>query len=302
MQKSSIAMTALAVLILALAGCSRQQSDWQKTRQTNTAEAYEQFLKRYPNGDFTVQAQARLKDLYTERDWQKARDADTPDAYQAFVTQHPEGKYADEARNRIENFNLAQTPGTGEATAGGPSENRGAASPPEAGAGAMPGATATEAGAPGTASSGASGKGSPKPSVSKPSAPASPPASASASPSSSATGNGVAPSAHAHHLAHAPATGSAERSGSTHGKRYGVQLGAFRSGGSAAAHHHWAVLKKEYPELLKGLSPKVVVTKTTTGPLYRLQAVGVSESSARQICKSLRARSQACVVLKGTRT
>jgi hypothetical protein len=81
-----------------------------------------------------------------------------------------------------------------------------------------------------------------------------------------------------------------------------VQLGAFRSGGSAAAHRRWEALKKQYPELLKGLTPKVVATKTTTGTVYRLQALGVTEGSARHICKSLKAQSQACVVVRASRS
>src|ERR1700683_3783837 len=100
-------------LLLGVYGCSRQQSDWEKTRAANTTDSYEQFLKKYPNGEFTAQAQARVKELYEERDWQKARDADTPDAYQAFLKDHPEGKWDEEARIRVENFSLAQTPGSG---------------------------------------------------------------------------------------------------------------------------------------------------------------------------------------------
>src|SRR3984957_8514161 len=95
---------------LAMAGCSRQQSDWQKTRTANTTDAYELFLKKYPSGEFTAQAQARVKELYEERDWQKARDADTQEAYQAFLKQYPEGKWTEEARIRVENFSLAQAP------------------------------------------------------------------------------------------------------------------------------------------------------------------------------------------------
>ena len=95
---------------LALSGCSRQQSDWEKTRAANTTEAYELFLKKYPSGEFTAQAQARVKELYEERDWQKARDTDTLDAYQAFLKQYPEGKWTEEARIRVENFTLASTP------------------------------------------------------------------------------------------------------------------------------------------------------------------------------------------------
>ena len=99
----------LAVLLSA-GGCSRQQGDWEKTRAANTTDAYEQFLKKYPSGEFTAQAQARVKELYEERDWQKARDADTQEAYQAFLKQYPEGKWTEEARIRVENFTLAQAP------------------------------------------------------------------------------------------------------------------------------------------------------------------------------------------------
>jgi cell division protein FtsN len=95
---------------LALSGCSRQQSDWEKTRTANTTDAYELFLKKYPSGEFTAQAQARVKELYEERDWQKARDTDTLDAYQAFLKQYPEGKWTEEARIRVENFTLASAP------------------------------------------------------------------------------------------------------------------------------------------------------------------------------------------------
>src|SRR6202041_3444255 len=96
--------------VLGLAGCSRQQSDWEKTRTANTTDAYELFLKKYPSGEFTPQARARVKELYEERDWQKARDADTLEAYQGFLKQYPEGKWTEEARIRVENISLAQAP------------------------------------------------------------------------------------------------------------------------------------------------------------------------------------------------
>jgi cell division protein FtsN len=111
MQKAVIGMC--FALLLGISGCSRQQSDWEKTRAANTTDAYEQFLKKYPSGEFTAQAQARVKELYEERDWQKARDTDTQEAYQAFLKQYPEGKWTEEARIRVENFTLAQAPPNG---------------------------------------------------------------------------------------------------------------------------------------------------------------------------------------------
>ena len=111
MAKNRIVAGLVCAIVVGLAACSGEQSDWEKARASNTTDTYEAFVKKYPNGSFSAQAQARLKELYEERDWQKARDADTPDSYQGFLTQYPEGKYAEEARIRVENFNLAQAPG-----------------------------------------------------------------------------------------------------------------------------------------------------------------------------------------------
>jgi cell division protein FtsN len=224
---------------LALSGCSRQQSDWEKTRAANTTDAYELFLKKYPSGEFTAQAQARVKELYEERDWQKARDTDTLDAYQAFLKQYPEGKWTEEARIRVENFTLASTPST-------PAPAAAAAAPTE--------------------------------SAPQPAAPKSVPKS---TPSKPASAKAPASSAHA----------SAKPEGT-----YGVQLGAFKSGADAA-NKRWARLDQEYPQLLSGLSPKVSPAKGATGTLYRLQVAGLSEKRANSICKTLKAHSQACVLI-----
>src|SRR5260370_18561532 len=123
-------------LLLGVSGCSRQQSDWEKTRAANTTDAYEQFIRKYPNGEFTAQAQARVKELYEERDWQKARDIDTQEPYQEFLKQYPEGKWTEEARIRVENFTLAQAPSSatpaGAETANTPGNPPAANAPPPA--------------------------------------------------------------------------------------------------------------------------------------------------------------------------
>ena len=265
MLKHRIVFACGCALLIALAACSRQQSDWQKTREANTPEAFEQFLKKYPSGEFTAQAQSQLKQLDDQRDWQKARDADTPEAYQAYLSQYPEGQSAAEARTRLENFSMAQPP---------------------AGAGSVPGVPAGGAGEPGGATSGAAAPGA------APSAPAqlAPPAAAAAG----APGAQKSPRA-----AHAQARRSASKA-ERHAGSYAVQLGAFKSG-SAAGNRRWEHLQKEYPKLLAGLSSKIVPKKTAGGTLYRLQAVGLTEHEARRICKDLKARSQPCVIVHAHR-
>jgi cell division protein FtsN len=134
MANAKLLLGLVCAVAIGLAACSGEQSDWEKARASNNADSYESFVKKYPNGSFAPQAQARLKEIYEERDWQKAKDADTPDAYQAFLKQYPEGKWAEEARIRVENFNLAQTPA-------------GATTPPGASAPAAPAAGAPPAAA-----------------------------------------------------------------------------------------------------------------------------------------------------------
>lgn len=258
MLRKQFVVACCITLAMAFSGCSRQQSDWQKTRETNTPEAYEQFVKKYPSGEFTPQAQARLKELYDDRDWQKARDADTPEAYQAYLNQYPDGQSATEARNRLENFNMAQSP---------------------AGTPAAPEAPAATAGA---AASGEETSPTPPPAAPSGAVPYQGPVPHKAPALAAATG-----ATHAHHAA---------SDGKEAGGDYALQLGAFRSG-SAAANKRWEHLQKEYPSLLAGLSSKVVPKKTASGTLYRLQTAGLTESHARKICKDLKAKSQPCIIV-----
>jgi cell division protein FtsN len=242
-----VVLTLGLAAVLGICACSRQQSDWEKTRAANTTDAYELFLKTYPQGEFTAQAQARVKELYEERDWQKARDIDSAEAYQAFLKQYPEGKWSEEARIRIENFTLASAPSNPvPAAPTNPAPDAQApAPPPRASAIASPDAQQAR---------------------NKPVKPVKPAAAASTKPSGAGTGD------------------------------YGVQLGAFKNG-ATAANKRWEHLSAKYPKVLAGLSPKVTPRQESTGTMYRLQVENLSDKRAHSICKSLKANSQACMVL-----
>jgi hypothetical protein len=95
---------AIALGLVALAGCSHEGADWKSATAADTTEAYQQFLQQHPKSANAVQAQARIQQLAEDRDWQAAAAADTRDAYQQFVAQHADSKWAQEARIRIENF------------------------------------------------------------------------------------------------------------------------------------------------------------------------------------------------------
>ncbi|MGA3157872.1 MAG: SPOR domain-containing protein [Steroidobacteraceae bacterium] len=104
----SVAIAASA--LLALGGCSRVGGDWKSAQAADTPEAYQDFLHQHPDSEYSVQAQARIKQLSEDKDWQAASAADTPDAYEQFVAQHADSKWAQEARVRIENFQQSKSP------------------------------------------------------------------------------------------------------------------------------------------------------------------------------------------------
>ncbi len=124
----------LLVLAIALSACSRRQTEWELARAADTVESYERFLKSFPAGEFSAQAQARAGELREARDWKKAVAVNALGAYQEFVAQYPEGRMSDEARIRIESLTLAAgTPGTASpegATPSGAGPSAGASTAP----------------------------------------------------------------------------------------------------------------------------------------------------------------------------
>jgi cell division protein FtsN len=278
MNRQMLASALLLAAVLGIGGCSREQSDWEKAHNENNAESYELFVKKYPNGTFTAQAQARLKELYEERDWQKARDADTVEAYQAFLKEHPEGKWTEEARIRVENFNLAQAPSGTPAPASTDSAAGGAGMPPgEAGSAAPPATSAPTAGARAAAAAAA-------PTTAPTTAPAAPPPPPKRSTAAASTAR-----------ASKQPPGARSSSGG-----YVIQLGAFKSG-SKAAEQRWAQLDKKYPAVFKGLAHRVRTTKTKTGTLYRLQVTDLTKPAAASVCKRLARHKEPCVILPKAR-
>jgi hypothetical protein len=78
---------------------------------------------------------------------------------------------------------------------------------------------------------------------------------------------------------------------------YRVQLGAFR-GGEAAARRAWEQLSHKHGDLLGSLTPRVDVIVRDGHDLWRLQAGSLSEARARDVCASLAARGEACILVR----
>jgi len=77
---------------------AQYQSDWSWVLKQNTKEAYEEFLRRYPQGKFTDSARGGLQRLREPQDWSNATSRDTLEAYEEFLWEHPKSERAQQAR------------------------------------------------------------------------------------------------------------------------------------------------------------------------------------------------------------
>jgi cell division septation protein DedD len=311
-------LAALIVSLTVLGACSREQQDWRSAEAADSVAGYGQFLQRHPDSELATEARTRVAQLSEDLEWQRAGSADNADAYKQFLAQHPNGKWAQEARIRMENFALgregsaAGSPVSGEASvSSGASVSDGASvSVPAAGAASASAAAASDGGAralPGEAARAFPGEAARAQTASGELARG--PTSAQVSPGEAATSvaRAVTP-ASAQPLPGEPTTAptSMQAFPSTSPQPspaiatawksddgFGVQLGAFAS--EDAATNEWQQLTARFSAELRGLSPRVVSANTSTGRLFRLQALVADEARARALCDMLKKQSQACV-------
>ena len=275
-----------------------EDQEWQSAGAADTADAYKQFLAQHPNGKWAQEARIRIENFALGREGAAA----APGVSAAVPAEGPGGASGSAAGSPA-------SAGSGSAAG----STVGAASGP--GAGSMAGAAAgSTAGSPsGSGAISASGPPTMGPAWTGTSANAAQafpgePARAVASPGSAnatvptqlASSTPVSPGEVARPLAPAQVSpaGSAQASPTIAGAwrsddGFGVQLGAFAS--ENAATTEWQQLTARFSAELRGLAPRVVSANTSTGRLFRLQALVADEAAARALCDMLRKQSQACV-------
>jgi len=91
-------------LIVVISGCATASSAFKSAKQEDTVAAYEEYLAKYPDSEFSRQAETRLEELYFE----KARKADTIEAYKDYLEKYPDGKYAEQAKPRLEELSFEE--------------------------------------------------------------------------------------------------------------------------------------------------------------------------------------------------
>ena len=92
----------LAAVLLACG--ESEERVWQDARMKRSAEGYEQFLERYPEGEFAADARKALETLR----FKQAQKENTLDAFTGFLELHPDGQHAEEAWKTVELMHWVQ--------------------------------------------------------------------------------------------------------------------------------------------------------------------------------------------------
>ena len=71
---------------------------YQEAKRTNTAQAYDAYLRAHPQGTHVEEALQLKAEAQDEEAWRRARRTDTVAAYEAYVIAHPKGRHREEAR------------------------------------------------------------------------------------------------------------------------------------------------------------------------------------------------------------
>jgi hypothetical protein len=279
-----------------------EDREWQGAGTTDTADAYKQFLAQHPNGKWAQEARIRIENFALGREGPGAAPG-----VSAAVAGDAAGDVGSVSGSSVgspwrgSSGNAAQAlPGdaahgmasTGaSAAAAGSSIAAAGASPATVAAPLSPGEPRRP---PSVAQMPAGGSAQAAASMSAQASPADLPraqTSPQALPGAAAVASGSA-------LSPTPAPGSAQASPTLatawrSDDGFGVQLGAFAS--ENAATTEWQQLTGRFSSELRGLAPRVVSANTSTGHLFRLQALVADEAAARALCDMLKKQSQACV-------
>ncbi|WP_281615716.1 protein kinase [Flammeovirga sp. SubArs3] len=80
---------------------SSEDESWSLAQKENSITSYKSYLSSYPNGEYTIQAEKKIKTLREESLWVSSKKKNTVSAYENYLSYYPQGKFKTSARSRI---------------------------------------------------------------------------------------------------------------------------------------------------------------------------------------------------------
>ncbi len=77
------------------------EGTWSSTARSHTVEAYEAYIRAFPNGKYINQARRSINQISDDTEWEIAQTLGTKDAYGEYLRQFPSGRHASKAQQAM---------------------------------------------------------------------------------------------------------------------------------------------------------------------------------------------------------
>lgn len=77
--------------------CTTAEKQWEKAKEADSIEGYELFLSKYPDSEYSQEAQNVKDKLEEQRLWEEAKSKNTVEGYDLFLSKFPKSEYLQEA-------------------------------------------------------------------------------------------------------------------------------------------------------------------------------------------------------------
>ena len=88
------------IFVLLLIGCSTTNIDWEEAHNIDTEKAYQNFLQKHPNSEYSELAKVKLETI----DYENAKETDTVNGYSFYLLKCPHGTHVKEVRARLKDI------------------------------------------------------------------------------------------------------------------------------------------------------------------------------------------------------
>ena len=99
----------VAMLSVLLAGCNLEQRAWDSAEKSKTYQAFDEFLRKYPNSRYNKLAKSEMVSLK----WRETVAINTQNAYREFLAKFPDSAFAEESEAKSKDF-IVKIVGRGE--------------------------------------------------------------------------------------------------------------------------------------------------------------------------------------------
>jgi hypothetical protein len=97
---ATLGVLVVVALALAIIPSTRDEIHWRWASHKDETASYESYVKTWPEGRHTAEAQAR----YDQHGWANAESANSVQAFERYIKLHGEGKHVVKAKDNIESL------------------------------------------------------------------------------------------------------------------------------------------------------------------------------------------------------